>query len=280
MRGIRLVIHQTAPLLGGAERNEKELKERVAASGDAGLVAFPELAITGYSLRSQVQRQAVPLTSSSPLVLPPGSPPVAYGLPERGPDELVYNAAVLVHEGKILLAHRKVYLPTYGLFDEGRYFAPGTDPLRVTTLPSGWRVGMLLCEDFWHPGLVYLLAMQAIDLLVVLAAAPGRGDPGPDPPPDEPLFRSTRTWNLLARVTALQYGLFVALVNRAGVEEGIPFAGASVVVGPDGEIMAQAPQGEEAQLVVSLERFALRRARTAYSHLRDENPAFLPESIS
>ncbi|MFC1662445.1 nitrilase-related carbon-nitrogen hydrolase [Gemmatimonadota bacterium] len=279
MNDLRVVIHQTAPLLGEVEANERALRERVEDSLGAGLVAFSELALTGYSLRSRVQRMASPLSSSSPLSLPTGSPPVAYGLPERGLDQLVYNSAVLVHENRVLLKHRKVYLPTYGLFDEGRYFARGDEPPEVAVLPSGWRVGMLLCEDFWHPGLIYLLAMQRADLVLVLAAAPGRGDPGEDSPPSQALFRSTRAWTLLARSAALQYGLYLVLVNRAGVEEAISFAGGSIVVAPDGDVLAEAPQGEEASLEVALSERALRRARTPYSHMRDEDPAFLRRAL-
>jgi predicted amidohydrolase len=287
---LHLTIHQTAPLLGEVEANQAEVRERVMESAERDLLVFPELSLTGYTLRGRVQRMARRVSQESPLRLPPDSPPVALGLPERGEDELVYNTAVLIHENRILAKHRKVYLPTYGLFDESRYYAAGRDAPPVATLPTGWRVGLLICEDFWHPGLIYLLAVQGAEVVLVLSAAPGRGEPGqeaeerPERGPgnserDGLLFSSTANWNLLARTAALQYGVYVVLANRAGVEEGVTFAGESTVVGPDGKILARAPQAEPAVLELSLSREALRRARNPYAHLRDEDPDYLRRAL-
>jgi predicted amidohydrolase len=283
---LHITIHQTAPLLGEVEANEEVIRRRVEESSSSDLLVFPELSLTGYNLRNNVQRVARRVSEESPVELPPGAPPVALGLPERGQDELVYNTALLVHEGRVLAKHRKIYLPTYGLFDESRYFAAGREAPPVTTLPSGWKAGLLICEDFWHPGLIYLLAAQGAEVALVLSAAPGRGDPGvvqEDQPPavpaspadSSPLFASTAIWTLLARSAALQYGLFVVLANRGGVEEGVTFAGESTVVGPDGEILSRAPQADPALLELSLSRDALRSARNPYAHLRDEDPDFL-----
>jgi NAD+ synthase (glutamine-hydrolysing) len=125
---LRLVVHQMAPLLGEVDRNEEEIRSRVAQSRGGDLLVFPELALSGYNLRGRAGEFALALGEDSPFRLPTGSPPVVVGLPERGEDELVYNTALLLHEGRILARHRKIYLPTYGLFDEGRYFASGTMP--------------------------------------------------------------------------------------------------------------------------------------------------------
>jgi predicted amidohydrolase len=274
---LRVTIHQTAPLLGDVEANEEEVRARVWGSEERDLLVFPELSLTGYTLKGRVQRFARPLAGHGPLDLPPGSPPLALGFPERGEDELVYNTAVLTHDGKILARHRKVYLPTYGMFDEKRYYASGKQPPPVATLPSGWKVGLLICEDFWHPALLYLLAIQGAEVILVLAAAPGRGDPSEgedDLDADTALFSSTASWTLLARTAALQYGVFLVIANRAGVEEGITFAGESTVVGPDGSVLARAPQAAPALLEVAFPRTALRRSRNPYSHLRDEDPDY------
>lgn len=286
---LHLTIHQTAPLLGEVEANEEEVRRRVRESLHRDFLVFPELSLTGYNLRSNAQRLARRVSGESPVELPLGSPPVALGFPERGEDELVYNSAAVVYENRILAKHRKVYLPTYGLFDEGRYFAAGRDAPPVTTLPSGWKIGILICEDFWHPSLVYLLAIQGADVVMVMAAAPGRGEPVPDGDPEMKLgpdggngpllFASTANWNLLARTTAAQYGLFVVLANRGGVEEGVTFAGESLVVGPDGKVMARAPQAEAAVLDISLPRPALTRARNPFAHLRDEDPDYLRRAL-
>lgn len=287
---LRLSIHQTAPLLGEVGANEGEIWARIRASRETDLVVFPELALTGYGLRGRVSRLALPLVDSSPpLKLPSGSPPVIIGLPERGSDELIYNTALVLLENRILARHRKVYLPTYGLFDEGRYYAPGKEPPPVVTLPSGWKVGILICEDFWHPSLLYLLAIQGVEVVVVLAAAPGRGEPSAEGEggeedeggrTDPHLFASTSTWSLLARTAALQYGIFLVLANRAGVEGGVTFAGESRVFGPDGRALGKAPQGTSAVLEIDLERRALQTARSPYSHLRDEDPDYLRRALN
>ncbi len=162
------------------------------------------------------------------------------------------------------------------MFDEGRYFAPGRESPPVVRLPSGWTVGVLLCEDFWHPSLVYLLAVQGAEVILVMAAAPGRGKPA-DP---GALFASTEPWLLLARTAAIQYGLYLVLANRVGVEGGITFAGDSLIVAPDGEILARAPQGRPWILEACLSRGALRRSRTPFAHLRDEDPFFLRRALN
>jgi len=278
---IRIVVHQTAPLLGELEVNEGEVKETVAKHPGTHLQVFPELALTGYSLRKKVQGMAYSLHDGSPVVFPRSASPVAYGFPERGRDELVYNTAILQHGARILGTHRKVYLPTYGIFDEGRYFARGRQAPPVVTLPSGWRVGLLVCEDFWHPGLLYLAAMQEADIVLVLSAAPGRGETGTERTEkgQGTGFASQDTWILLARTAALQYGVFLVLANRCGVEEGVSFAGGSMVAGPDGALLARAPQGQPATLEASLSRKSLRQARTPFAHLRDEDPDFLRRTL-
>jgi len=279
---LRVVVHQTTPVLGEVAENEREIRRCVGGSQGADLLVFPELSLTGYTLRSRVQRLAIPLVEAAPLTLPQGSPPVALGLPERGMDELVYNTAVIQHRNQILAKHRKVYLPTYGLFDEARYFGRGRDAPPVVTLPSGWRVGLLICEDFWHPGLIYLLAIQGADVVLVLSAAPGRGDPGEAGEEEETplLFSSPDTWTLLAQSAAVQYGIYMVLANRGGVEEGLTFAGGSMVVDPEGRVLAQAPHADPGTLEVCLTRQALRGARTPYAHLRDEDPEYLSRALA
>lgn len=284
MSHLRLVLHQTAPRLGDPEANAEEIGKRLEATGDAQLVVFPELSLTGYTLRTRVRELAWSCDRTLLPNLPRDHPPVVLGVPEESPRHLFYNTAVLVHRGRIVLRHRKIYLPTYGPFEEGRFFARGEEPPRGADLPCGWRVGILVCEDFWHPALLYLLAMQGVDLVVVPAAAPGRGDPasggGGGEPPGGSLFASPGGWRLLARAAAFQYGIFLAVVNRTGVEEGLTFAGGSFVAGPDGRILAEAPQGEEATLEVELPRAQLRRCRWPFSHLRDEDAGLLRRALS
>ena len=266
---LRVQIHQVSPAHGDLEANLSRVQTTVAEA-TADVVVFPELALTGYTLGHRAREMGLSLAGAAPASLPDKGPTAVYGLVERGEDHLTYNAAVAQRGGTLLATHRKVYLPTYGTFDEGRIFAAGRRSLRPFHLAEGWRAGLLVCEDFWHPALAYLLAVQGIDVLLVLAAAPGRGLPGGGA---GQRFGSVESWDLLARTTALLHGIYVVLCNRVGVEDGVTFAGGSLVVDPMGGVVARAPQGEEAVLEGTLERDAVARARQPYAHLRDEDPA-------
>jgi len=266
---LRVSVRQTAPALADPTANRRRVEADVASS-DADLVVFPELDLTGYTLGHRAREMGVALDGPPPLTLPEGGPLVVLGLVERGEDHLTYNAALAARGSRIVATHRKVYLPTYGTFDEGRIFAPGRRSVRPFEAAPGWCGGMLVCEDFWHPALAYLLALQRMDVLLVLAAAPGRGVP---PEAGGATFASTARWELIARTTALLHGVYVVLCNRVGVEEGVTFAGGSLVVGPDGDVLARAREAEEDRLDVTLERDRVARARQPWAHLRDEDPA-------
>lgn len=266
---LRVQVHQTAPALADHVANLSRV-QTAAAEATADVVVFPELALTGYTLGHRARELGLDLSGEGPVRLPEEGPVAVYGLVERGEDHLTYNAAVAQRGGTLLARHRKIYLPTYGTFDEGRIFAAGRRSVRPFDLAEGWRAGLLVCEDFWHPALAYLLALQAVDVLLVLAAAPGRGLPVRGA---GERFGSVESWDLLARSTALLHGMYVVLCNRVGVEDGVTFAGGSLVVDPRGGVLARAPQGEESILEVVLERDVVARARQPYAHLRDEDPA-------
>lgn len=267
-----LVIRQSAPLRGRIEENARGVYEAAEAHSDADLVVYPELALSGYLLGDQAPSLALEADDQQLLpVRPDGGPAVALGYVERGRDHLVHNAAVVLRGREILARHRKIHLPTYGIFDEGRTFAPGRDGPPVFEL-EGWRVGLLICEELWHPALPYLLALQEADLILVLSAAPGRGRRSEG---SRPLFASTEPWELLARAAAFNHGVWLVVANRAGTEEGLTFAGGSMVVAPDGEIVARAPEAREATVSHTLTRTALREARHPFSHLRDEDPSLV-----
>jgi predicted amidohydrolase len=180
-----------------------------------------------------------------------------------------------VQDGIVRFRHRKLYLPTYGMFDEARWFGRGT-MLDTFTTATGWRIGILICEDFWHPGLIYVLAAQQIHVLVVPAAAPGRGvwTGG-----EHGAFGSADIWERMARTTAQLYGIYVALANRVGAEGGVTFAGGSVIAGPDGSVLARASDMNEDVILVDASREMLRRAHTPFAHARDDDPAIVLRAL-
>jgi predicted amidohydrolase len=251
-----------------------------ARAAAADVVLTPELALTGYDVRDAAHELAVTLEPGGPLPAPldpladvPGT--LITGLIERGDDGVVYNVAAGLAAGAVRNIHRKIYLPTYGMFDEARWFGRGRQ-VRPWPLHDGWRAGVLVCEDFWHPGLVYTLASSGIDVLLVMAAGPGRGawDGGA-----HGQFASADAWEEIARATARLYGIYVGLANRVGVEDGVTFAGGSVIVSPAGRVLARAPSLEPATLRATLDPGLLLQARRPGFHGRDDDPLLVAHEL-
>jgi predicted amidohydrolase len=276
---LHLALLQTAPALGDIAANVAAIE---AAAQGADLIVTPELSLTGYDVRDAVHDLALAIESGAappPLLAPlarENAPETIVGLVEASSEGIPYNSAILLGGGRIRHVHRKIYLPTYGLFDEGRYFGKGKT-LETFELAGGWRAAMLVCEDLWHPALTYLAAMSSADLLIVPAAAPGRGvvEGGQE----GTAFASSRAWNELVSVTARTYGVYVVLSNRVGVDDGVTFAGGSRIVGPDGAVLVGASDSEEQRIETVLEPAERARARRPFAHLRDEDPRFLVSAL-
>ncbi|MEO5511622.1 MAG: nitrilase-related carbon-nitrogen hydrolase, partial [Longimicrobiales bacterium] len=265
-----------APRLGDPDANIASIAV-AARTANADILLTPELSVTGYDVRDAAAALALPLDSWPPAFEPLTDAPgmVVTGVIESDGNGLVYNAAIALQQGRVKHVHRKIYLPTYGMFDEMRYFARGrtVEPMAY----HGWRVGILVCEDFWHPGLIYTLASAGIDLLLVMAAGAGRGVWEGGSHGD---FASTEAWTRIAETTAQQYGMYVALANRVGVEGAVTFAGGSLIVGPTGEVLARGPSHEEAILHATLSRASLLRARRPYFHGRDDEPSIVIRELT
>src|ERR1700722_932985 len=156
----RIALAQISSVLGEVERNVKhhvEWCERAIERG-ANAIIFPELSLTGYTLRDLNFECAVGL--DSPLIAPlkklSKKITIICGAVEQDERGAVYNAALLFEDGQVKHRHRKVYPPTYGIFEEGRYFSNGSAANAFTSEKLG-RVGLLVCEDLWHPALPYVL---------------------------------------------------------------------------------------------------------------------------
>ena len=273
----RVHLAQVAPALGDLDRNRDmhlEQIEQARAAGD-DLIVFPELSLTGYWLHDMVADVALDPASSSllgPLRDVSREIDVVLGLVESGEDGHTYNTAVWLSGGRVIWRHRKVHLPTYTLFDEGRYFAPGS-VVRAFDSRFG-RTGLLICEDLWHPALTYVLAQDGTDLLVVLSSSPGRGVGEGNSE-----LASQRAWHLLGEVAARFHTQFVVFVGRVGTEDGHTFGGGSCVWGPDGQCLKKCPLLEEAGVSVELDRRDLQRARTVNPLRRDDRPDLIHREL-
>ena len=266
MRHFRLAVAQIAPTLGDLEKNFTlhEMMARQAIEQSANLLVFPELSLTGYFLKDQVP--SVALRADSPLLqrFRELSLRVAMvlGFVEEAPGHRFYNAAAYLEGGEIRHIHRKVYLPTYGIFDEARYLAAG-DRIRAFDTALG-RMAILICEDLWHPAAPAIAAWDGAEILICPSASPGRGLGQAEP------FQNATTWERTLRTCGDLLTSYVVYANRVGYEDGACFWGGSEVVTPSGEPLAKARYLEEDLLLAEMDPGCLRRARVANPLLRDE----------
>jgi predicted amidohydrolase len=275
---VRLRVEQLAPALGDPDANLARIARALAdaAADGVDLVVTPELSVTGYDVRDRVHALAVP-ESNAPFPALSAGPDVVVGAIERDAAFVPFNAALHLRGGRVLHRHRKVYLPTYGMFDEGRYFGRG-QRVRAYDAGGGWRFGLLVCEDLWHPGLSYVLAADGAHLLIVQAAAAGRGSWAGGETGGR--FASWPAWEHLARAAAVAYGIYVVIANRVGVEGGCVFGGGSMVVGPDGGMLARADDLAEDRLTVDLSMDAVAAARRPFAHARDDDPRLVARELA
>ncbi len=261
-----MALAQIAPLLGDRARNLALHDQQIAAARaqNADLIVFPELSLTGYFLRDFVPDVALPADAPELLHLAAAAGPAALvlGFVEESPRHLFYNSALLAEAGEVLHVHRKVYLPTYGLFEEQRYFAAG-NRLSAFDSPLLGRVGLLVCEDFWHLSALTVMQAEEVDVLICIANSPARGV-------DADKVRTAETYERMAQTYAQLLGAIVILVNRVGFEDGLCFWGGSLIVGPDGGTLAEAPQLDPALVVIEVDLEQLRQARLTTPLARDE----------
>ena len=264
----RIALAQVAPRLGDLEANLALVADRVrdAAAERAQLTVFPELALTGYLLQDLVPDVAIGADDPRLLGIADGAPGmlVAAGFVEETPEHRYCNSVALVRDGTLVGLHRKVYLPTYGLFDEGRFTRVG-DQIRSHDAgePIG-RIGLSVCEDFWHPSLPMLQALDGAALLVNIAAGPSRAPGGPAG------LAAIAGWHKMQDTYALLGTVPLAFCNRVGNEEGLTFWGGSRIVSADGSTVVEAPLWEEALVVGALDTDDLRIQRYGLPVLADE----------
>ena len=263
---LSVALAQIDPALGDRGRNLERHRQWVkqAAETGASLLVFPELSLTGYFLKDLVSDSAIQLDSKEMRDLAALSTKldVVLGAVIESPDHRYFNASLYFSRGELLHVHRKVYLPTYGMFDEQRYFAPG-DRFRSFATPFG-RAGMLVCEDIWHLSSAYILSLEGVDMIICPSSSPGRGITT-----DERLG-TAESYALVCRTYAQFLTTFFLYCNRVGFEDGANFWGGSMVIGPNGDIIAQHQDADEALVLATLDLADVRRERLANPLLRDE----------
>ena len=277
MTKMKLALAQINAKLGDVDANlEKHLNligEATARGSD--LILFPELSLTGYPLQDIPPTVAHRPTADDPVFRPlleaSHEIDMVVGFVDEDERHRFYIADAYLSQGKVLHVHHKVYLPTYGLFDEGRFFAWG-DSIRAFDTRFG-RVGMLICEDFWHISPPYLLWLDGADILLLTSASPGRGLN------NDSRLESARWVEHTNQAYANLFTSFVAHSNRVGYEDGLHFWGGSTVYDPNGELLAKAPYQEESLTFVDLDLNQLHRTRARLPLLRDERTALVEREL-
>jgi predicted amidohydrolase len=275
---LNLALAQISTHLGDVSANlakHLELIRQAKAQG-ADLLLFPELSLTGYVLQDLVASVAHRPTAEDPVFRPlleaSRDLDLVVGFVDEDHRHRFYIASAYLSEGRVLHVHHKVYLPTYGLFDEGRFFAWG-DSVRAFDTRFG-RMGMLICEDFWHASPPYLLWLDGADIFLFSSASPGRGLN------DREKLESARWVERVNKAYASMFTSFVAHANRVGFEDGLNFWGGATVFDPDGEELVHGPYFEEALTFAELDLNQLRRTRARLPLLRDERTALVQKELN
>ncbi len=272
MQPLRIALAQIAPRLGDLDANLEQHRDLVrdARAGGAGLVVFPELGLTGYLLQDLASEVAMRLDDprlATLVAATAGGPSAIVSFVEESGDHRLFIAAALVEDGEIRHVHRKAHLPTYGLFDERRFFAPG-NALRAAPSTLGVGIGLAVCEDFWHLSTAQLLALDGAQILVNVSSSPGRDMAASN----EVGLGTATSWRTLMRTYAQLTTSFVVFCNRVGVDESFSFWGGSEVIGPNGAGVFSAPMFEEGLFYADVDLAEVRRERITLPLLRDERP--------
>jgi NAD+ synthase (glutamine-hydrolysing) len=269
---IELAVAQLSPKKGDYRHNLSRLGALLAQVDALAprpqVLCLPESALTGYFLEGGVRDVALTAgTLAEDLnelyrasVSGPRMLDVALGFYEEWQNKL-YNSAIYVTLGGgeplVRHVHRKIFLPTYGMFDEERFVERGRE---VRAFETSWgRAALLVCEDAWHSLTGSIAALDGAQLILLMSAPPARGPwptqngtPGP---------ASVNRWERLTRDIAEEHGIFVALSNLVGSEGGKMFPGASMVMGPKGDLRVRGPLWEEAIITSSVDLEDVTRAR-------------------
>jgi predicted amidohydrolase len=264
-----VALAQMAPFLGDVKKNIGKHCEYIdkAVGGGADLVVFPELSLTGYTLRDINWDLALnPFTSDLFRELKQRSKDISIilGAVEESSAYGIHNSAILIEDGEAKFTHRKVYPPTYGMFEELRYFSPSRSVQAVDSRIG--RLGILVCEDLWHISLPYLLAQDGAEFIVAIAASPTRLT-GSQNPPSNYLVNSQHH-----QAYARLLSCYIVFCNRVGFEDGVSFWGGSEVISPDGSILITAKFFDEDLVFAEVDANELRRARRFSRHTLDEDP--------
>ena len=275
---ITVALAQMYPKLADLKHNLDKHLDYVqqALDQNADLIVFPELSLTGYQVQDLAPEVAIHSEANDPifakLLNASQKIDIVVGFVHEDQRKRFYIASAYLSAGEALHIHHKLYLPTYAMFDESRYFARGS---RVCAFDTRFgRMGMLICEDFWHVSPAWLLWLDGADIFILNSSSPSRGLN------ESERLSGTRWVELVNQAYGSMFTSYILHCNRVGYEDGKNFWGGSAVVDPDGELMAHGLYFDEALITQEIDLNQLHRTRARLPLLRDERPGLVRRELT
>ena len=273
---IKIALAQISSRLADIPANIEKHLEYIdkAISDGSDVIIFPELSLTGYSLKDAVYDVALHVSDEilKPLIEKSHKIAIICGFVELTDNFEAKNTNLFFEGGKIVSRHRKVYLPTYGVFEEKRYFTPG-NRFRAFDTNLG-RFGMLICEDIWHPSSTMILALDGALAIFVNSAGILRGVQGQKKP------ENIQNWENLTRTSANVFTSYFIFCNKVGVEDGLIFWGGSEIIDPHGKVVIKAPYYDEVMISAEIDWLQLKNARLHSTMLSDARIDLVTEELN
>jgi len=252
---MRIALAQVDCTLGNIDANVERATSAIATAraGGADLVVFPELSLCGYSVGQVEHDLAMPADDARIISLAQdaGEMDALVGFSEGGSGLHTYNSAAYLGSGELVHVHRKLYLPTYDIFEERKHFSPGQQMRAFATRHA--RTAILTCNDAWQPQLAFVAVQDGARLLLMPTSSAQSLFPE--------RYDSPTYWHDITRFYARMFQVFVIFVNRVGAEGKLQFWGGSHVVDPWGNLVAEAPLDQETLICADIDMATVRRRR-------------------
>ncbi len=265
---MKAAIAQINSILGDLNKNiERHIEccnKAIAEKSD--IIIFPELSLTGYSLKDinyDVAFNPYKSDKLKDLLKLSKKISIVCGFVEEGENFAVYNSAILLEDGEIKGIHRKIYPPTYGIFEELRYFSRGTDCVPINSKHG--KLGIMVCEDLWHMSVPYTMAMAGAQVLIAIVCSPTRLGVDTDK------FKNYEVNSEHHKTYARILSSYLLFSNRVGFEDGVNFWGGSKIVDPSGSVLSVAKLFDEDMIYAEISTSEVQRARRNARHFLDED---------